>query len=157
MKNQQKEKSKLNLNFAKICKSVNKTNVCLVVLIVSSMRSPVALPVPVTMLEEFKENLQLALSWMEEVQRQLKANDCTEGPRDRLEARLQDTKVRVREEPLSDWIKQNENITGLSCRGRQGAAPYFSLSIDTQYPNPLSCHLTVASASQVVRYSSIGW
>lgn len=103
------------------------------------MRFPVALPVPVTMLEEFKENLQLALSWMEEVQRQLKANDCTEGPRDRLEARLRDTKVRVREEPLSDWIKQNENITGLSCRGRQGAAPYFSLSMDTQYSNPLSC------------------
>lgn len=102
------------------------------------MRFPVALPVPVTMLEEFKENLQLALSWMEEVQSQLKANDCTEGPRDCLEARLRDTKVRVREEPLSDWIKQNENIT-LSCRGRQGAAPYFSLSIDTQYPNPLSC------------------
>ncbi|XP_075883836.1 nesprin-3 [Nelusetta ayraudi] len=44
------------------------------------------------MLEEFKENQQLALSWMEEVQRQLKANDCTEGPRDRLEARLRDTK-----------------------------------------------------------------
>lgn len=114
------------------------------------MRFPVALPIPVTMLEEFKENQQLALSWMEEVQRQLKANDCTEGPRDRLEARLRDTKVRVREEPLSDWIKQNENITGLSCRGCQGA---LTLSI----PTPSLAHLTVASASQVVRYSSIGW
>lgn len=46
-----------------------------------------------TMLEEFEENQQLALSWMQEVQRQLKANDCTEGPLEVLEARLQETKV----------------------------------------------------------------
>lgn len=69
------------------------------------MPFPVALPVPVTMLEEFKENLQLALSWMEDVQRRLKANDCTEGPRDALEARLRETKV-------------GGDVTGRSCRGR---------------------------------------
>lgn len=47
--------------------------------------------------EEFKENLQVALSWMRDVQRQLRANDCTQGPLDVLEARLQETKVRVRD------------------------------------------------------------
>lgn len=62
--------------------------------------------VAATMLEEFKESLQLALSWMEDVQRQLKTNDCTEGPLDVLEARLQETKVGERESPY--WIKQNE-------------------------------------------------
>lgn len=49
------------------------------------------------MLEEFKENLQLVESWMNDVQSQLKANDCTEGPLDVLEARLQETKVGERE------------------------------------------------------------
>lgn len=88
------------------------------------MHFPVAVPVPVTMLEEFKENLQLALSWMEDVQRRLKANDCTEGPRDALEARLRETKVGGG--ALSDWIKQNENVTAHSCRGRQWCCALFS-------------------------------
>lgn len=51
------------------------------------------------MLEEFKEKQQLAMSWMQDVQRQLKANDCTEGPLDVLEARLQETKVGQRQSP----------------------------------------------------------
>lgn len=71
------------------------------------------------MLEEFKEKQQLAMSWMQDVQRQLKVNDCTEGPLDVLEARLQETKVGEGQSP--DGMKQNENTAGRNCRGRQCA------------------------------------
>uniref|UniRef100_A0A672J8X9 Spectrin repeat containing, nuclear envelope family member 3 n=1 Tax=Salarias fasciatus TaxID=181472 RepID=A0A672J8X9_SALFA len=41
--------------------------------------------------QDFKENLEAALSWMRAVQERLKANDNTHGPRDALEARLKET------------------------------------------------------------------
>uniref|UniRef100_A0A7N6AE11 Spectrin repeat containing, nuclear envelope family member 3 n=1 Tax=Anabas testudineus TaxID=64144 RepID=A0A7N6AE11_ANATE len=42
-------------------------------------------------LQEFSENLDTALSWMQAIQERLKANDNTQGPRDALEARLRET------------------------------------------------------------------
>ncbi|CAN9502531.1 unnamed protein product [Ophioblennius macclurei] len=41
--------------------------------------------------QDFKENLEAALSWMRVVHERLKANDNTQGPRDALEARLRET------------------------------------------------------------------
>uniref|UniRef100_A0A3Q3J124 KASH domain-containing protein n=1 Tax=Monopterus albus TaxID=43700 RepID=A0A3Q3J124_MONAL len=48
--------------------------------------------------QEFTENLEAALCWMQAIQERLKANDSTQGPRDALEARLRETeKIRQSE------------------------------------------------------------
>ncbi|CAL1575732.1 unnamed protein product [Knipowitschia caucasica] len=41
--------------------------------------------------QDFMENLEAALSWMQSTQERLKANDNTQGPRDALEKRLRET------------------------------------------------------------------
>lgn len=43
--------------------------------------------------QQFRESLEAALSWIQDVQDRLKANDDTQGPRDALKVRLDETKV----------------------------------------------------------------
>ncbi|XP_078797226.1 nesprin-3 isoform X2 [Oryzias latipes] len=42
--------------------------------------------------QQFRESLEAALSWIQDVQDRLKANDDTQGPRDALKVRLDETK-----------------------------------------------------------------